>query len=231
MCCIRNHTYLLNFYCVLKPGKYKGTHSIFSLLKQTWAHMYGTQTIAGTEVYVVLGNTVQLSEISPIHFSRLFIIETTTSVHRDMYFYHSTRSTELQLLICTAGRHQWMPTFWLQVSHFSHLSPLGTSRMSVTLQSLHHHFWKWNGVKKWQSHVTPFCIWRFSIKLPFLILPSALSFKSKTLVRKKLLKSMTSLSVLSKKKKKKEKQTNKIDSKHSFALKALSSCARPGPQD
>lgn len=132
---------------MLKPGKYKGTHSIFSLLKQTWAHMYGTQTISGTEVYVVLGNTVQLSEISPIHFSHLFIIETTTSVHRDMYFYHSTCSTELQLLICTVGRHQWMPNFWLQVSHFSHLSPLSTSRMNVTLQSLHHHLWKWNGVK------------------------------------------------------------------------------------
>lgn len=90
------------------------------------------------------------------------------------------------------------------VSLFSSQSPQhqqNECHTAVTPSSLMEMKWS----EKWQSHVTTFCIWRFSIKLPFLTLPSALLFKSKTLVREKLLKSIKSLSVLSKKKKKKKK--------------------------
>ena len=91
------------------------------------------------------------------------------------------------------------------VSLFSSQSPRhqqNDCHTAVTQSSLVEMKWS----KKWQSHITTFCIWRFSIKLPFLTFPSALLFKSKTLVREKLLKSMTSLSVLSTKKKKNTKQ-------------------------
>lgn len=203
-------TYLLSFYCVLKHGNYKEKHSIVSSFKQTWAYMYGTQTVPNIEMHVVLRKTIQFLEISPIQVSHLFIVETSTSIHHTFiivyeapnYNYPFAQSVFTKELQTSDWRY---PIFLTSV-------PSAPSEMTVTLQLFNKCLWKWNGVKSGKAtnlrdyfNIITFCIWRLSLKRLFLILPFALWSQPKTLVREKLLKSVTSLAVSGKEKSKQTK--------------------------